>query len=48
MTRSMGNPGHTERRANRWTWFEIGSLILYGAAIGVSIAIALADLQIWF
>jgi hypothetical protein len=30
-------------RPARWTWFEIGSVVLYLAVLGASIAIALTD-----
>ncbi|WP_440950959.1 hypothetical protein [Methanosphaerula subterraneus] len=42
------NSHHTKKRSARWTRFEIGSVILYGVAIGVSIIVALMDMQIEF
>ncbi|ACL16020.1 hypothetical protein [Methanosphaerula palustris] len=41
-------PGHHKNRSARWTWIEIGLMVLYWVAIGVSIAIALVDLKIKF
>ncbi|HIH04495.1 MAG TPA: hypothetical protein HA263_11845 [Methanoregulaceae archaeon] len=41
-------PARLEDHRARWAWYELGSIILYVAAIGVSIAIALTNLRIGF
>lgn len=43
-----GVPARYGDHPARWAWSELGSIILYAAAIGVSIAIALTDLRIRF
>jgi len=33
-------------RPSRWSWFEVGSVLLYGTVLGASIVMALADLGV--
>lgn len=40
-----GNSSRFISRSVGWAWYEIGSVLLYAASIGVGIVIALADLQ---